>query len=719
AALFVPSRESVLDVVRMERQMERLGVTHLTTTPTWFSHFNGRSPSLTGRTFILGGEVLRLEHIDNVLENNIVFNSYGPTETTVACAYHRVSPDDPALIPLGLPLPGYEVSVRRFGKRQPAGIPGEICVGGSGITPGYVSGGSLTGLPLQKDETSGASYYGTGDLGYFDQTGMIHFSGRQDRQVKLSGYRVELGEIESALRSIPGVTAATVLLDTTKKLTARLNATDDFSMEAFVTSSRSLLPPYMIPRSIILNGEMQKEKPEGEENLPGECGEILPMYEQVLGRTITPETDFFEAGGDSLGIMELYGLLREHWELTLEDLFVYPTPRALSVRMKKTESPDFRGLIQKIFSQGPALMEKHVSNPPYVFSPFEVTTLLITGATGFLGSYLVREFLEQTDAHLILGVRGSMETIYHRIRERLDFYFSAGFFDEYAHRITMVPMDLTQPYCGLSLNEFKHLSNSCDAVIHAAALVKHVGLLSGFMEVNVTGTQTLLQITDFNPDCFFLHISTASLGGSRESESNPYLVTKRMSEEIIFDSESRARCSICRVGNVVFESGTGRFQKNIHENAFYLFLKLMVESGFMFDYQGEILDFSFVDQVARGIRLLLQTAEFQGRDCTLLNSEHLSPSGFVSLMNRGRDRIRLLSPDDFLREIDSLSPESRNRFRLILENLVHFYPTPDPRFPLADPWLSALGAPFESVEVSHIERMLDYCRTTGFIGEIQ
>ncbi|GAA0416160.1 amino acid adenylation domain-containing protein [Streptomyces luteireticuli] len=174
---------------------------------------------LTGVTVVAGGEQLdsaQVAALREVAPDAVVFNEYGPTETVVGCCAQRVAADPGAgPVPIGLPITGSSAVVLVDGAPAPDGVPGELEVGGHGVTRGYLGRPADTaGVFVPDPERRGARRYRTGDVVHRLPDGALLFHGRTDRQVKIRGFRAELGEIEQALATHPAVARAAVLLRT-------------------------------------------------------------------------------------------------------------------------------------------------------------------------------------------------------------------------------------------------------------------------------------------------------------------------------------------------------------------------------------------------------------------------------------------------------------------------------------------------------------------------
>jgi amino acid adenylation domain-containing protein len=163
---------------------------------------------------LTGGEKLSPTHVRRFLNHHPgipLWNGYGPAESCMLTTTHRLRLADCEVaggIPVGRAVPGTTVWVFDSADQQcPPGQLGEICVLGEGLATGYLNNPELTATKFSTVQVEGAPVrvYRTGDVGFLDSAGVLHFRGRQDRQVKISGYRVEMGEIEDAARSLADV----------------------------------------------------------------------------------------------------------------------------------------------------------------------------------------------------------------------------------------------------------------------------------------------------------------------------------------------------------------------------------------------------------------------------------------------------------------------------------------------------------------------------------
>lgn len=287
-----------------------------------------------------------------------LLNAYGPAECSDDVAYHllRESPsaERGASVPIGRPIDNLRLYVLNAAlEPQPAGIVGELCIGGVGVGRGYLRDPARTAAAFVPDPFArepGARLYRSGDLGRFRTDGTIEFLGRLDHQVKLRGYRIEPGEIEAVLRRHPKVNDAAVVLQTyapdDRRLVAYVACGDDgVAEESLRERIRSSLPAYMMPAAFVRlsalplnrNGKLDRSRlplPDptagGEEAAPRTPTEVVigSLFAQTLNvRRVGIHDSFFDLGGHSLQAFQLTQSLRQRFdpELPLSAIFQAPT----------------------------------------------------------------------------------------------------------------------------------------------------------------------------------------------------------------------------------------------------------------------------------------------------------------------------------------------------------------------------------------------------------
>ncbi|HSM52439.1 MAG TPA: condensation domain-containing protein, partial [Thermoanaerobaculia bacterium] len=338
----------------------------------WLQEGDGVAAS-TPRLLIAGGDVMAPSGVLRWLElprPPRLLNAYGPTEGVITASLWEVPARAPAAkVPIGTALPGRRLHVLdRAGRPVPPGVPGELCLGGPVLARGYLGRPSATATSFVPDPLSGESgarAYRTGDLARRRPDGALEFLGRIDRQVKVRGFRVELGEIEEALRRHPAVRDAVAVLHG--------GGAEDGRIVAYVVPAEGGTPPpdeelrgvlelrlpsYMLPSAILAVPEMpltdhgkldRRSLPDpaaatarqGEGYLAPRTpleSSMAEIWEDVLGRSpIGLHDDFFEAGGHSLlgtlvitRVVERFGV-----ELPLQSLFAAPTLGGFAARVEE------------------------------------------------------------------------------------------------------------------------------------------------------------------------------------------------------------------------------------------------------------------------------------------------------------------------------------------------------------------------------------------------
>ncbi|MFJ9817510.1 amino acid adenylation domain-containing protein [Streptomyces sp. NPDC101151] len=328
-------------------------------------------------TLVVGGEQLSTDVLRRWREAGgpcEIHNEYGPTETVVGVCVHRCAPAElpsdgqSAAVPVGRPVAGTRLYVLDDRLEPvPQGVAGELYIGGEGVARGYLGRPGTTAGVFLPDPVSGipgSILYRTGDLVRHRPDGTLEFLGRKDGQIKLRGFRLELGEVEAALRRHPAVQQAVVLADVRQdsepRLTACLVAHDGAQVPAtgqLRDFLRGTLPEHAVPAAyawieaipLTRNGKVDQAALRAvRADLPAEPTEVPPgsrteqalvdIWSRMLGRDrIGVDENFFDAGGNSLLAVrmhrELSALLAgpaRSDRIPLVAVFRHPTIRALA-----------------------------------------------------------------------------------------------------------------------------------------------------------------------------------------------------------------------------------------------------------------------------------------------------------------------------------------------------------------------------------------------------
>ncbi|GAA2097029.1 hypothetical protein GCM10009759_26790 [Kitasatospora saccharophila] len=321
------------------------------------------------RTLVCSGEELPADLARQTLERLPgagLHNLYGPTEASVDCTAWTCTPADLAGVrrtPIGRPIQNMRVYVLdRHGRPVPAGLPGELHIAGPGVALGYLNRPELTAERFRDDPWGppGSRMYASGDLARHRPDGTVEYLGRTDQQVKLHGLRIEPGEVEAALRALPGVREAAVAVREDRPGVRRLVAWTvpdgsgaDTAPAVLRAGLRRSLPDSMLPSAYVVldalpvgpTGKLDRRAlpspapaaPGADRVEPATDAErvVAGVWSEVLGVPLPGrDDDFFDLGGHSLLGIKVVARLRtalpDAAGLSLMDLFKHPTVRALA-----------------------------------------------------------------------------------------------------------------------------------------------------------------------------------------------------------------------------------------------------------------------------------------------------------------------------------------------------------------------------------------------------
>jgi amino acid adenylation domain-containing protein len=362
-ALHVFSKDTVSHIEALHAYFSDNRIDCMKIVPSHWKALSPDEPLVPARMIIFGGEALPTETVAKIWRYSDcrIINHYGPTETTIGKLLYEVTDDVIERIPIGRPFSNTSVYVLNKDMQPcPAGIPGQLFIGGEGLARGYQSQPALTLEKFIADPyNTHAKIYQTGDRVQFTADGNIEYLGRVDDQVKIRGYRVEPGEIGRILESSTLVKQAVVLSRADKQGNIQLIAyvvasLDGFNREEIQAYLKEQLPEYMVPSYIIeveaipltTAGKIdRKALPNPEAEAPA-TGQVAPLSETEVKLAaiwqdvleidnIGVHDDFFALGGHSLLAVRLISAVRKAFtvELPISDVFDHPTIAKLASRL--------------------------------------------------------------------------------------------------------------------------------------------------------------------------------------------------------------------------------------------------------------------------------------------------------------------------------------------------------------------------------------------------
>lgn len=598
-------------------------------------------------TLILGGDVPEQSAINYWLQNRNLYNAYGPTETTIVATIHRYKNHD-NIENIGKPLPNFSCYILNENLQLlPTGVIGELYISGKSLARGYVGRDDLTeerfiSIPHIDSKTK---LYKTGDRVYWNNAGDIIFMGRNDSQVKFRGYRIELGNIESCLSQLNYINQSVVILieqNGVRYLIAYYTLKDKVKTNFDIKKDlRKLLPEYMIPTQymcldyfpITANGKIDKR------NLPqlsiqSDIKKISPRttlekdiattWANVLGipnESIGINDSFYDLGGQSLSLAKMISELSAKHAIQVDYASFMSNPTIEFIIEQLSTNIDIIGIERKDIKQ--AIEDIQVSFPKNKFlkaANFQTPKhILLTGATGFVGTYLLQELLHSTEA-----------TIHCLIRD-------PSKINNTSPRVISYISDLTKPYLGLKKDEYESLSGSIDAIYHCAAYVNHILGYTVLRSANVLATKTLIDLVTRGKPKAFHYISTISCATIEDergqileawpsrtptSLTGGYALSKWAAECLVKKAkEANYHCSIYRLGNVTGDSATG--YSRIEDNHVYLFLKGCLQMGYAPE-MNDFVEMTPVDILSKAIFSLSTNPKSKGEVFQLNNPSLIS-----------------------------------------------------------------------------------------------
>jgi len=356
ATLYLASKDDIMPGDPLTQFVEKNKITHITIVPSALSVMSPEkftSPDV----IITAGEAVNLEIAKRWSKNAHFFNAYGPTEGSVCATIYKYTGNEQHIIPIGKPNENIKVYILDKDLHLcPAGISGELHISGDCLARGYINRDELTRDKfIPNPYESGTRLYKTGDVARWLSDGNIDFLGRIDNQLKIRGFRVEVGEIETVLSKHNNVNEIVVIANKTesgnKKLIAYIiEKKENKNPSIYKQFLYSKLPDYMIPDFFVFldafpltpNRKIDKKnlplpditKVQKEYTAPVTDKEqiLVQVFAKVLGlKRVGVYDNFFELGGDSIISVKIISeALKKGVSLTIKDLFERQTPYELA-----------------------------------------------------------------------------------------------------------------------------------------------------------------------------------------------------------------------------------------------------------------------------------------------------------------------------------------------------------------------------------------------------
>lgn len=671
---------------------------------------------------ILGAEPFpkgMFEKLRNAGFSGTVFNSYGPTETCVSVSIGELTGK---YVTIGGPNANTRFYIRdRFGNTLPKYMRGELVIAGSCVGNGYV------GLPEKTNEvfislkTDGKDEpaYRSGDVAYFNASGKIMHCGRNDNQVKIRGLRVELDGIENTMNTYPGIEQSVVLVlgeGDGKYLVGYYVAKHPVDETDLSTHLRKTLTAYMVPGVYVyleklpmtLNGKVNKKalpRPEAKKKeMTGKAAstalqkEIAALFAKALSvDDVGIQEDFFEMGGTSMLASKVaMGAMVKGLPIAYQDVFAYPTVAQMEAHVLEAQ-----GAAASVNASATTLSEKDVAGPESITLDGSVDTLLaanslkyidgvtegyqdelgtvlLTGATGFLGIHVLGYLMDHTSSPVLCLIRkGSMQSAEKRAKTLMAYYFGKPYDEEFkSGRIRAIDGDITDKALVASIEK-----EDFDIVINCAACVKHFANDDILDRVNVTGVKNLMTLCK-KKKRRLIQISTVSVAGENvdhalsdhltmdetmlyfgQDLSNQYVRSKFEAERAMLTDMAKGELDgkIIRVGNLMSRASDGEFQANAVTSGFMRNLLGYATIGaYPVSQMARPVEFSPIETVAEAVVRLSGTSE-RYTVFHAVNGHWIEMGDLIAAMNHAGLPVEVIDDAEFERRLqEALADDKKN-----------------------------------------------------------
>lgn len=490
------------------------------------------------QTIAIGGEACTESTVKSWYKKIRLINSYGPTEATVAVSNYEFKEDaDPRIIGTAMPFVDVLLLDENL-KSVKDGTVGEIYIGGSQLALGYLHREEDTKKSFIKvpewflDQlNNGKTLYKTGDMALRRKDGNLEFYGRKDDQVKIRGYRIELAEIEYNISKLPQITQSAVKVQRKENGLSSLiafiqlatNEDHTKALQNIRAKLQQVMPAYMLPDKIFIVDQMplnhagkidkkRLEIPENQaknNNLPKWKEDnltqiITHIWKDLLSlEEINYTDDFFELGGHSLLLAQLHMLLPEPVRnlMSLPELYIYTTISAfvkeVESRMVKTEISQKRKsemMINELIKDSELHIDFSINESPDPNILMNPKSVFLTGTTGFVGSHLLEELLQQTSANIYCLVRASSsEEGLERIKGTFE-KFKLSWSSDYDSRVIAMIGDLSLPHFGIENENYNFIANHIEVIYHSGSSVSYVQPYSLIKKSNIDGLHNIIDL---------------------------------------------------------------------------------------------------------------------------------------------------------------------------------------------------------------------------------
>ena len=708
--LVLADEEEQNDVVALNKLCLANNVNIIQTTPSRYIGLLSKGTNLEFLNnitdILVGGESLPKNLLAKFKEltNANIINVYGPTETTIWSTLKDLTNTN--FISVGKPIANTQCYILDKNlKPLPYYCPGELYIGGDGVTNGYLGREDLTAEKfIASPFKENAKIYNTNDLAYYTPDGDIVHLGRTDFQVKIRGYRIEVEEIENKILHFPGITNTVVIPNKNNKYLYCYYVSDEpINTSDLVSYLLKYLPNYMIPAyfkkmdkiPLTPNGKVnRKALPPIDENEKNNIELAKTKTEKLISLILSKilktdnldiNTPFLSLGIDSLGLIELQtSLLHYNFNLTTQTFYRYPTIKRLAKRIDNHEEYYTEKNFQ--ISESFKHTETETDNVKVFADEETLGNVFLTGANGFIGVHVLHELLETTNVKIYCLVRGTSKVhSLSRLKESYNFYFGKDITDLLNKRIFVFNGEILYDNFNLPQEDLDTITNNIKTIIHTAAIVKHYGDFEQFKNSNIDGTRRIAGYAYANKKRL-IHISSISVSGNylvkqdnhdvaftendlyigQHYTKNVYVNSKFDAEKVVYSyMEKGLTAEVLRIGILAGRYSDGVFQKNITANAFYSRIKSLIELKHVSNSNlDQNIEFTPVDLCAKAIVLLSKTKSAENKVYHLYDDNLVSIKEIIDVLKSFDYDITPIDDEAFKEYILKVADNSKDSNQL-------------------------------------------------------
>ncbi|KAK5797452.1 hypothetical protein VI817_003743 [Penicillium citrinum] len=544
ARIAVLSKVVLLDLPAMTAAITQKGITIMATTAALLNLAASTYPRAFSQLKLcfIGGEAANITAIGTIFKHGPpqqLINAYGPTECCIFCLAHQVTQEDieNRTVSIGIPIGRTLAYIcDDTGKLVDDGEEGELWIGGAGVSPGYLNDPEKNekAFAYMQTDQGDQRFYRTGDIVKKRPDGQIDYVGRQDHQVKVRGYRIELEAVESAmLRTGQFSEAAALKVEASGGAGSILVAfavpasSKPHAVISAIDSLKSMLPAYMVPQielipKMPLNNHAKVDRKhlaqlyrERWANLPSNNNKVpefgtnntqqrlARLWVEILGLSHLPEdtlADFFKLGATSLQASLLISRIRKHFqtEVSLLTLYDHSTLGDLTSIIEKSHN----GSSETVRNERDTwIQDTHIGDdlappscPVIDWCRDTEGRVFFTGGTGFVGAFLLADLLRTREIRQVgcLVRATSPEEGLGRLKQALGKY---GQWEErFRDKLLILCGSLEDVYLGFGYERFHEIASWASVIFHLGARVNYTQPYSLHRPANVIGTRNIVRL---------------------------------------------------------------------------------------------------------------------------------------------------------------------------------------------------------------------------------